>query len=632
MSRDRIAMGFASKILVLLSLIVLITSMIWAATAASGWSVSTFASGFINNTAYGPIGIASDGKGNIYVQDYVSGGLYKFGHAGGAASGTTLVGSNPAFTIFGLTFAKDGRLYATDLGENSVVELDPTNAVKLRSVISGRTGYGIATDPISGDLFIAGTNGVIYRISDFTNGPGIVAPYFNLLADGLAFGPDGSLYAANASSVGGASNIFRIGGTSTSQPPSATVIAQVPTSDGMAVSIDNTFLVTNNNNGTISKIDLKTFTQTVIVSGGSRGDFVTVGSDGCLYVTQTDSILKVTSSDGTCPFTPSSIIVPPYTISYYVKTKDSSVLRAAGLKLAKDQAAAGVAQDSVVALLFGAQKVVDGQPGATLWNNNATLADVALLVEDFIVGYYNCFGTVDCQGTSQSNQNMHVRVVVTTNNSGSPTYDQGQQWANMVNLIASRVLGLRYSGRVDIAGGNDMETGYNTPAVTKAWVKGYASVSRKYLYNLGDASCPTSGASTAIPGSSCGTSNYPEWTQEDVYYISWGADPSIPLPEIYCGPCGKIPSTHAKQWTNLSLYGYLAHGSAMYMAGSLTEKGACLLDPNQPTCLPSPNAPTDGWRELYQTVNSDSRTKQTLAWSTDIRHLRTAKDLNLNGF
>ena len=150
--------------------------------AAPGWAVSTFASGFVNlgPGSYGPIGIASDQTGNIYVQDYVSGGLYKFPPTGGTASPATLVGSNLGFTVFGLTFSKDGRLYATDLGGNMVVELDLSSAA-IRVVVSGLTGYGIATDPFSGDLFIAGINGVIYRISNFSSGPGTVSPYARLL-------------------------------------------------------------------------------------------------------------------------------------------------------------------------------------------------------------------------------------------------------------------------------------------------------------------------------------------------------------------------------------------------------------------------------------------------------------------
>jgi hypothetical protein len=53
-----------------------------------------------------------------------------------------------------------------------------------------------------------------------------------------------------------------------------------------------------------------------IFTGGTRGDFVAVGPDGCLYATQTDRILLVTNADGTClepplgPLFPSNPVKP----------------------------------------------------------------------------------------------------------------------------------------------------------------------------------------------------------------------------------------------------------------------------------------------------------------------------------
>src|SRR6202035_4863342 len=64
----------------------------------------------------------------------------------------------------------------------------------------------------------------------------------------------------------------------------------------------------NANNGTITKVDTSTSppTSTPVYSGGSRGDLVTVGPDGCLYATQTDRVLKVTNADGSYGLAPVS--------------------------------------------------------------------------------------------------------------------------------------------------------------------------------------------------------------------------------------------------------------------------------------------------------------------------------------
>src|SRR5205814_9637935 len=95
-----------------------------------------------------------------------------------------------------------------------------------------------------------------------------------VLAADCCTGPDGIAVAANAANP--------------SQPP---------------------FAFVNNNDGTITKFDLSTSPATnvgSIASGGSRGDFVAVGPDGCLYATQTDRVVKVTNADGTCSLIPTS--------------------------------------------------------------------------------------------------------------------------------------------------------------------------------------------------------------------------------------------------------------------------------------------------------------------------------------
>lgn len=69
--------------------------------------------------------------------------------------------------------------------------------------------------------------------------------------------------------------------------------------DGIAVAASRVpgqppFIFVNQNDGLISKVDLTTATPVTsnVMSGESRGDFVTVGPDGCLYATQTDRVLR----------------------------------------------------------------------------------------------------------------------------------------------------------------------------------------------------------------------------------------------------------------------------------------------------------------------------------------------------
>ncbi|SRR5579875_3888966 len=280
-------------------------------TAGAGFAVSTFASGFPFGTApngvpcNGPIGLAFSAAGNLLVGDVINQNLYKFPPQGGAAGPATEVGATGLSLVTGLAFTADGRLYAGDQRTGRVVELDPSTGGVLRTVANVDCPTGLAVDPLSGDLFFSDPcyGGGIFRISNFSSGTGTVTLYNNLAPyDGISFAPDGTLYAA----AGG--NVYSISGTNTTNPGTATQIASVPTADGIAVGPNASnpsqpTLFVNANNGTITTVDTSTAppTLTTVYSGGSRGDFVTVGPDGCLYATQTDRIIRLSKADGTCP-------------------------------------------------------------------------------------------------------------------------------------------------------------------------------------------------------------------------------------------------------------------------------------------------------------------------------------------
>ncbi|MHB8576590.1 MAG: PKD domain-containing protein, partial [Dehalococcoidia bacterium] len=265
-------------------------------------------------TGLGPIGVAFDAAGDLYVGDYL-GLVFKVAAGGGTASPATLLsakpfaqGSNPA----GLTFDKRGHLYMALKGAGTVVEISPSDGSIIRTIASGLCQpTALATDPLSGDLFVSHVDcGGISRLSGFATGPATVTTYGNIGAvDGFTFGPDGTLDAALFNSAA------RIAGTNQPNAGAVTAIATVSTIDGIAVGADPAnpsqppFLFANRNDGTITKIDLSTSTPalTNILTGGSRGDFVAVGPDGCLYATQTDRVLRVTNADGSCSLAPTSV-------------------------------------------------------------------------------------------------------------------------------------------------------------------------------------------------------------------------------------------------------------------------------------------------------------------------------------
>ncbi len=278
-----------------------------AVTAESGWKVQDYATGF-PGVGIGPIGIAAQGD-EMWIGSYFDGHLYRFGPGGGTVSAATRVSSAPIEPqLAGLAFAKDGRLYAALQRSGRVVELARRDGHVVRVVANIATATGIATDPVSGDLFVSHPGGGVARLRGFASGPATVTQYTSALGrdvDGIAFAPDGTMFAAAGNAV------LRIVGTDGPNPGTATIVADVPNADGIAVSTNAgsdraAFALVNRVDGVITKVDLTTTpaTTTNIVTGGSRGDFVGVGGDGCFYATQSDRVIKVTRSDGSCDLVP----------------------------------------------------------------------------------------------------------------------------------------------------------------------------------------------------------------------------------------------------------------------------------------------------------------------------------------
>src|SRR6202022_4176396 len=82
-------------------------------------------------------------------------------------------------------------------GPGDVAEIDPATLAIKRTLAPQIGGNGLAVDPLSGDLFLSGP-GTIFRISNFANGgTGSATAYASVGVDGIAFGPDGTLYGAD---------------------------------------------------------------------------------------------------------------------------------------------------------------------------------------------------------------------------------------------------------------------------------------------------------------------------------------------------------------------------------------------------------------------------------------------------
>jgi hypothetical protein len=294
-------------------------------TAAPGFAVTTFASNFPLDcfSPKAPIGLDFNANGTLFVGDVNDGSIYAFGPQGGTAGPATLIGRIPSSfgaALAGLTFTKDGRLYVGMNNGAKILEVNPATGAVIR-VVANTPGdpLDMHVDPLSGDIFFSTFDG-IYRLTNFANGPGTVTLFSQGgFTDGFIFAPDGTIY-----EKAGTDGIFRVTGTNTPNPGTATQIAfVVGGADGIALeqnpaAASKPFLYVNRNDGIITRIDLSAAPPSVfncndpgapctnIFTGGSRGDFATVSPQGCLYATQSDRVIKITKADGTCSLLPSN--------------------------------------------------------------------------------------------------------------------------------------------------------------------------------------------------------------------------------------------------------------------------------------------------------------------------------------
>jgi len=222
-----------------------------------GWVASDYVTGFDYGSEAGPVGLAFDGEGNLLVSNNSTASLHKVAPGGGTAAATKIKDGYGAAT--GLAFDKSGRLYMARATQHDVVELNPASGDLIRTVVAGLPcPVGLATDPVSGDLFVSNVfcpTGGIFRITGFTSGPGKATRYAGTQdADGLTFAPDGTLYAA------GGTEVVRIGGTSSGSPGAAAHVADVPNVDGIAfapaTTSEDAYLVTVRTDGEVDRVEL----------------------------------------------------------------------------------------------------------------------------------------------------------------------------------------------------------------------------------------------------------------------------------------------------------------------------------------------------------------------------------------
>jgi hypothetical protein len=179
-----------------------------------------------------------------------------------------------------------GLIYMGQISMARVVQLNDDGSINHNVFTGTPLVLGLATNPTDGHIFVATGAGIL----DLNPLSGTTAVLTPVTGDGLT--TDGkTVYVASGSVQG-----FRV-----SDGTKVFDSGPVPGVDGTALGVGTLTgkIYANTNFGTVVEIDLTTAAQSVIASGGSRGDFVTVDPrDGSLLLTQSDRIMRLSPPTG----------------------------------------------------------------------------------------------------------------------------------------------------------------------------------------------------------------------------------------------------------------------------------------------------------------------------------------------
>jgi kumamolisin len=316
--------------------------------AAAGYSITPFITGFpaVVSFPFGGLNFGCEGvqrpafpsSGGVLVTDELNGALYDLPLAGGVASSANLL-AQLSTTLGNLVFGADGSLYASiatvatagsAVGSGSIVQLDPVTGTVKSTIASGLTcPYGLAIDPLSGDLFFddscsgGGTDDpTVYRVIDPDNSnparPTSVVPYATLPTTpngGMAFAPNGTLYVVSGYGVFTAGNgiVQQVSGTNAA---SVTVTALTGINSELGVNIGATnadgsaqsLIVepAGSPSASLTEVPIANPAAATLLASTVPPGLGAVGPDGCLYLGAYDTVYRIANSAGSCAFATTS--------------------------------------------------------------------------------------------------------------------------------------------------------------------------------------------------------------------------------------------------------------------------------------------------------------------------------------
>ena len=259
------------------------------AGVADGFSLSIFFTD--HSTTYGLLGAVSAPGGIAIGSGYGHGQIYRFMDVDGQTLATALANMPAGGTPTGIA-TTGNAVYVGILG-GGYYSVDPTTLALTPLGLAGvNARYGLWGNPTNGHLIASTAQGLL-DINPVTHTFVLVgSPGGN--TDGVTVSPDGTIAynETNSNAIFGYSLI--------AVNPSTPVFSRTGLPggpDGTGIISGGAFngdIVVNNNDGTLGLIDHVTGVETIIASGGTRGDLVAPDlSNGTLFVTQTEALYRL---------------------------------------------------------------------------------------------------------------------------------------------------------------------------------------------------------------------------------------------------------------------------------------------------------------------------------------------------
>ena len=267
-----------------------------AAGITDGFSLSSVVSGIPTNV-YGPLGMAIAPSGNLVVDVIGEAGGFRnsvFADVNGQTyanklSTTGVIDSfPPAYATSNGSLWGSGGASGSSAGK--LIKFNNDGTINTVYNIAGlNIQYGLWTNPVNGHLIGEGAFGLVDV--DVSTATPTFRQINNAPSDGVTVSPDGTIvYTSQVAGYNIATGALVFGPIFISG------------ADGMGIITSNNALngniIVNTNFGQLIMINPLTQAQTIIATGGTRGDYTTPDPNGSLLFTQTSEIFRLSCGAG----------------------------------------------------------------------------------------------------------------------------------------------------------------------------------------------------------------------------------------------------------------------------------------------------------------------------------------------